>query len=317
MHDESDHIIVSDAEEGSRLDKILAERFQELKSRSYFQYLIEENKVFVNGKPAKKRFLPRAGDEIDIHFICSPEILLGAEPIPLDIIYEDEAIIVVNKPSGMVVHPAAGNWTGTFVNALLHHCQEIKKLSHFNASSHLRPGIVHRLDKETTGLLLAAKSDEAQRRLVEQFSKRQVIKEYRAICVGNPGNLTINKPIGRHPTQRKLMTVLTLGGGKEAISICKTLAYNSELSYVNIELITGRTHQIRVHLKDHKTPVLGDPTYGSDKANSSHQVDRQMLHARYLKIEHPLTGKMIEFQAPLPIEMEKILLKEKLFAPPI
>ncbi|MBA2726857.1 MAG: RluA family pseudouridine synthase [Parachlamydiaceae bacterium] len=312
MQEEIDCIIISETEAGQRLDKILADRFKELKSRTYFQYLIEEQKVLVNGEQVKKRFKPEFGDEVEVHFILTPEITLQAENIPLDIIYEDDSIILINKPAGMVVHPAAGNWTGTFVNALLYHCQEIEKLSRSaNSTGNLRPGIVHRLDKETTGLLLAAKTEEAQRKLVELFSNRKIIKEYRAICVGKPGDITIDQPIGRHPVQRKMMTVLP-HGGKKAISICKTLNYNSELSFVNIVLVTGRTHQIRVHLKHLNTPVLGDIIYGSERANSTFNVNRQMLHAHYLQFEHPTTGKLLEFYAPLPQEMEQILVRGKL-----
>jgi 23S rRNA pseudouridine1911/1915/1917 synthase len=311
--EETDCIIISDAEEGQRLDKILAERFKELRSRTYFQYLIEEQKVLVNGEKVKKRYKPELGDEVEVNFILTPEITLEAENIPLDIIYEDDDIIVINKPAGMVVHPATGNWSGTFVNALLYHCQEIEKLARGpNDASNLRPGIVHRLDKDTTGLLLAAKTEEAQRKLVDLFLNRKIVKEYRAVCVGKPGDITIDQPIGRHPVNRKMMTVLTQGGGKNAVSICKTLKYNNELSLVNVVLVTGRTHQIRVHLKHCNTPVLGDTIYGSDRANSTFNVNRQMLHAHYLQFEHPITGKLLEFYAPLPQEMEQILVRGKL-----
>lgn len=304
--DDSDLLIITEEEAGQRLDKILAMRFQEFKSRSYFQYLIEQQKVFLNGETVKKRALPKAGDQIEIQFICLPELSLTPEPIPLEIIFEDDAMLVVNKPAGMVVHPAVGNWSGTFVNALLYHCKGIESMLTFeeNKPSSVRPGIVHRLDKDTSGLLLAAKTPEAHEKLSKLFSSRKIYKEYLAICVGNPGNLTINRPIGRNPNCYKQMTVVQKGG-KEAITHCKTLAYNGKLSFVSIELQTGRTHQIRVHLQSQGAPVLGDPVYGNLKINQSYNLQTQMLHAHCLRLSHPLTQELLEFKAPLPPKMEE------------
>ncbi len=247
--EEQESLIITAEEGGERLDKILAGRFRDIKSRTYFQYLIEEGRVWVNGESVKKREKLAEGDEVLIHFILTPEIGLCPEPIPLDIVYEDDALLAINKPAGMVVHPAVGNWTGTFVNALLHHCQGLEQ------SEDLRPGIVHRLDKETTGLLIAAKTPLVQQRLIEQFSTRQVYKEYLAICLGNPGKQEIQAPIGRHPVNRKLMAVVP--NGRPAISRCETVAHRGTLSLVKIVLLTGRTHQIRVHLKHVGMAVLG------------------------------------------------------------
>lgn len=306
--EDPDIIIISDQEAGERLDKILAQRFQEIQSRTYFQTLIEEGRVLVNGEPVKKRLKPEAGDEVQIDFVATPEIGLYPENIPLDIVYEDDDILVINKPAGMVVHPAPGNWKGTFVNALLYHCLDLIQPAR-GPGSYPRPGIVHRLDKETTGLLVAAKSSLAHQRLIEMFSSRQVHKEYLAICIGNPGNREINAPIGRHPVHRKKMTVLE-EGGRNALSICKVLAHNDKLSLVNIVLATGRTHQIRVHMKHLNTPILGDSTYGNPQINIKYGAVRQMLHAHFLRFNHPITGKPLEFRADPPEDM--LLLMKKL-----
>lgn len=295
---DTDIIIISPEEEGERLDKILALRFQNVQSRTYFQYLIEEEKVLLNGIPIKKRVKPKAGDEVEIQFIITPEIGLDPEPIPLNIIYEDQDILVVNKPAGMVVHPAPGNWTGTFVNALLYHCKHLFP----SGSSELRPGIVHRLDKETSGLLVAAKNSLAHQKLIQMFSSRSVHKEYLAICVGNPGDVEINASIGRHPVHRKMMTVLK-EGGREAITFCRTLCHKGDLSLVNVRIATGRTHQIRVHMKHIGHPILGDSTYGSLQANKKYGAHRQMLHAKLLRFHHPVTGVPLEFQADVPEDM--------------
>lgn len=296
MNEENDCIIISEEDSGIRLDKILASAYSGIKSRTYFQMLIEEGRVLVNGSSVKKRILPKPGDEVQIHFILTPEIGLSPEPIPLDILYEDDAIIVVNKPAGLVIHPAVGNWTGTFVNALLYHCQQLPK------GESLRPGIVHRLDKETSGVLVAAKTPDAQAKLVTLFASRQVYKEYLAVCLGNPGNCELKGAIGRHPVHRKMMSVLD-AGGKPALTYCKTIGYNEKLSLVQIELATGRTHQIRVHMKHHGTPVLGDSLYGNEQANAKFGASRQMLHAKVLRFNHPISGVPLSFEAPVPEDM--------------
>ncbi|MBA3958682.1 MAG: RluA family pseudouridine synthase [Parachlamydiaceae bacterium] len=298
--EEGELLVVQDEEAGERLDKILARRFDGIKSRTYFQMLIEEGHVLLNGLSAKKRIKPTAGDEIQVNFVLTPEIGLSPEAIPLDIIFEDEHIIAINKPVGMVVHPAVGNWTGTFVNALLYHCQQLG-LS-LPESSPLRPGIVHRLDKDTSGLLLAAKTPLAHQRLVAMFSERKIHKEYLAVCLGNPGNLTISAPIGRHPVHRKLMSVVETG--KPAISHLKALEVKEKISLVRVILETGRTHQIRVHFKHRGTPILGDAVYGSESANREYGIHRQLLHAHRLQFMHPIHNTPVELTAPIPSDLK-------------
>lgn len=301
--EECDFIVISEEEAGQRLDKILAARYPGQHSRTYFQYLIEQGKVIVNGEVVKKRYLPHVGDEIQIYYILTPEIGLKPEAIPLDIIFEDTDLLVVNKPAGMVVHPAPGHFSGTFVHALLHHCQQLPEEA--GSTTFPRPGIVHRLDKETSGLLIAAKTSLAHKRLIEMFSSREIYKEYLAICVGNPGHQEIKTWIGRHPIHRQKMKVLD-EGGREAISICETLAYHLQLklSLVKIVLLTGRTHQIRVHMQHLQTPVLGDPVYGNVAVNKKCGVHRQLLHAFKLRFKHPITDQMLDFEAEWPEDMQ-------------
>lgn len=302
--DETDTIIITEEEAGERLDKVLTNRYRSLHSRTYFQNLLAEGRVLVNGVLLKKRETVKEGDEVEIAFLLTPELKITPENIPLDILYEDDAILVINKPVGMVVHPATGNWTGTFVNALLYHC------SLESPAGTIRPGIVHRLDKDTSGVLIAAKTPQAQQKLVEQFAARQVEKEYLAICCGNPGNITIDLPIGRHPVKRKVMAVRE-EGGRAAITHCKTLACDGKLSLVKVLIETGRTHQIRVHLKHQGTPVLGDALYGSETVNRRFGAVRQMLHAHKLGIIHPVTGKPMQFVAPIPEDMNRLTPKGK------
>lgn len=297
--EDQDTITINEEEAGERLDKILSNRFKEVKSRTYFQYLIEEKRVLLNGEPVKKRVKPKEGDEIQIFFILTPEMDLRPESIPLSIVYEDDDILVINKKPGMVVHPAPGHWSGTFVNALLFHCKSLEI-----SGQVFRPGIVHRLDKETSGLLVAAKTSQAQQKLIEMFANRQVYKEYIAVCVGNPGNREIRAPIGRHPVHRKMMCVLE-DGGRLAISICKTLFTDGKISIVKVVLETGRTHQIRVHMKHLASPILGDSIYGNAQVNKKYGVGRQMLHAQCLRFKHPISGKDLEFTASVPEDMKK------------
>jgi 23S rRNA pseudouridine1911/1915/1917 synthase len=312
--DSEDPFFVTELEAGERLDKLLALRFNQMNSRTYFQNLIEQECVLLNGAPAKKRIRPKAGDEIEVHFQLAPELELLPEPIPLDIVFEDEYLIVINKPAGMVVHPAVGNWRGTFVNALLYHCQEqFRTVSKPSASdpASLRPGIVHRLDKDTSGLLIGAKTSLTQQRLVAMFASRQIHKVYEAICVGHSGTIEIKAPIGRHPVHRKLMAVRELGG-KNAWTICRTLAFDGQLALVEFVLMTGRTHQIRVHMAHQGTPVLGDSTYGSSKANQKYGVGRHMLHAKTLRFTHPISGSLVHLEVPLPPDMSSLAKKIKL-----
>lgn len=292
-------LIVTEEEAGLRLDKFLAAHFPTY-SRSYFQYLIHEKLVLVNSEQVKKATKLEEGDEVEVEFALTPEISLIPEEIPLDILYEDEEMLAVNKPAGLVVHPAVGNWSGTFVNALLFHCK------HLDDSESLRPGIVHRLDKETSGVLLAAKNERMQAKLVELFASRQIYKEYLAICVGNPGDRVIEGNIGRHPVRRKEMTVLK-EKGKEARTKCEIIALNRQLSFVRLIPETGRTHQLRVHLKSVGKPILGDSLYGNASTNKKFGAQRQMLHASILRFTHPFTKEEIELKAPIPEDMEKFI----------
>jgi 23S rRNA pseudouridine1911/1915/1917 synthase len=333
-----------------RLDRLLVQTFPH-HSRTYFQYLIESGLVLVNGSPVKKRETVDLGDEIEVCFELTPELSLTPENIPLDILYEDNHLIAINKPAGMVTHPAPGHPTGTFVNALLYHCKTLPNTSDasrkFVASgprqnlgvesikeggsihsiqppsliaqprefsrrstsnelsgsitSTLRPGIVHRLDKDTSGVLIAAKTTECHQKLVELFSTRAVTKHYTAICVGNPGDRVINEPIRRHPTRRQEMHVDP--AGKPATSICRVLKTEKELTWVDIQLITGRTHQIRVHLKHVGTPILGDPVYGRPSINEKYGIQRQLLHATTLSLVHPITSIPLHLVAPFPPDL--------------
>ncbi len=298
-------LIVGEGEE--RIDKMLTKRFPSY-SRSYFQKLIEDGCVLLNGEPLKKRHVPEEGDEIEVCFRASPESQLIAEKIPLDILFEDEHIIAINKPAGMVTHPAVGHWSGTFVNALLGHCKELAP-----GSDPLRPGIVHRLDKETTGVLVAAKTEIAHRKLIEQFSNRQMEKLYLVICHGKPANGMVTAPIGRHPVHRKEMAAIP--DGREAITEIQVAAFNDRMSLVLAKPRTGRTHQIRVHLKHINAPVMGDKVYGRKD-----DIERHLLHAYRLSFEHPITKMPMKLIAPIPDDMKGFMQKlcgESLCAPAI
>jgi len=286
-------------EEIDRLDKLLTKRFSSY-SRTYFQYLIDSESVLLNGKVIKKRARPSPGDHIEVTFLPTEEIDLSPEPIPLDVLFEDEHLICINKPAGMVVHPAPGHPKGTFVHALLHHCQGTAL-----PGKEYRPGIVHRLDKETSGILIAAKSVESHQKLINQFKGREVEKEYLAITIGHPEASKIHVPIGRHPIRRKEMTVLETGG-KEATTIITPIERGKYFSLVSARLITGRTHQIRVHLKHNQTPILGDSVYGSPKINEKYQVKRQLLHARRIQLSHPIKDQILNLSAPLPDDMKNL-----------
>lgn len=304
MQEDNDILFITDEEAGERLDKVLASRLSKAGSRTYFQYLINEGKVLLNGEPVKKRVKPKAGDEVEVEYILVPELSLEPEDLPLNIVYEDDDILVADKAPGMVVHPATGNWKGTFVNALLFHCKNLPGATEGNQA--LRPGIVHRLDKETSGLIIAAKTSQAQQKLIEMFADRRVYKEYLAICIGNPKEGTITAPMGRHPVNRKLMAVLE-EGGRPAITRFRSLSFDERLSLVSVVIETGRTHQIRVHMKHHGTPVLGDSVYGTPSVNSKLGIKRQMLHAYKLVFDHPLTGQRMEFTAEVPQDMQQAI----------
>lgn len=274
-----------------RLDSLLCQRFPKY-SRSYFQFLIKQGYVLINGKSVKKREKLQPGDAVEVAFQVTPEIDVTPEAIDLEVLYEDEHLIAINKPAGMVVHPAPGHYQGTFVNALLFHCKDI------GSDDPLRPGIVHRLDKDTSGVLIAAKTRQAHTGLIHLFAQRKIEKTYLAICIGTPKEGLIDAPIARHPYQRKKMTICTQG--KEAKTFCEVLAQNGVFSFVKLQLLTGRTHQLRVHLKHLGTPILGDEAYGKAPINKKFSTKRQLLHAYSIKFFHPITQQNISLLAPIP-----------------
>jgi 23S rRNA pseudouridine1911/1915/1917 synthase len=296
---ETDTIVVHSDDPKDRLDKLLSQRYPHY-SRTYFQTLIEKGAVLINKEKIKKRMVPRVGDEIQIYFELPEKIQLEPENIPLDILFEDDHIVVVNKPAGMVVHPGAGNYQHTFVHALLYHCKDL-----CNMDDPIRPGIVHRLDKDTSGVLIAAKTTTAHQNLIQTFSsKKNLTKLYLAITCGKAKKQTISHAIGRHPVKRKEMTVLQKGG-KEAITHINPLAHSLTHSFVLARPITGRTHQIRVHLKSVNNPILGDKVYGATKQNS--KIPRQLLHAYKLCLPHPIYKTPLEFLAPIPQDFKEVL----------
>lgn len=290
----SELVFIESEDEGQRLDVILAKKFPN--SRSYFQKLIEQNLVLLNGEPVKKRIKPQIGDELEVEFQLDTTPSLQAEDIPLTILFEDEDILVVNKPSQMVVHPAVGNWSGTLVNALLWRYQTLP-----NDAKGVRPGIVHRLDKETSGVLIVAKTPLAHQALVSAFATRKVKKTYYAITYGFPNKGVIETYIGRDPKERQKMAVVSTGG-KLAITEFETVQRDGLLSLVKVNLLTGRTHQIRVHMAHLGCPILGDSVYGLAKINRKYNIQRHLLHAYRLELMHPKFSNMLQFVAPLPQE---------------
>ena len=283
-----------------RLDLFLVRRLPDL-SRSYAQRLIADGQVTVDGTARKANYKLRGGEEIVCTMPPAEEIEICAEDIPLDILYEDADIIVVNKARGMVVHPAAGIYTGTLVNALLWHCHD---LSGINGA--LRPGIVHRLDKDTSGVMVAAKNDMAHHYLARQIRDKDARREYRAIVHGNivPRAGVITGDIGRHPTDRKKMAIVR-ENGKPATTHFEVLERFGNYTYVSCRLETGRTHQIRVHMTSIGHPLVGDPKYTAKK--NPFAIVGQALHSLSLSLTHPRTGTEMTFTAPLPADMEKIL----------
>ena len=276
-----------------RLDGFLAEVCQDI-SRSRLQKLVKDGLVTVNQKTAKPSQNLETGDQV-LLFVPQPqEIKVEAEPIPLDVIYEDEDVIVINKPRGMVVHPAPGNYNGTLVNALLAHCKDLSGIN-----GELRPGIVHRIDKETSGLIVAAKHDKAHQGLVEQWQTREVKRYYIALVHGNigePGG-TIDAPIGRHPKDRKKMAVVP-ATGRHAVTHYTVLERFGKYTLIQAKLDTGRTHQIRVHMSYLQHPVVGDIIYGP-KGKAAPQTG-QFLHSAKMEFRQPITNQTIQCEAPLP-----------------
>lgn len=287
---------------GCRLDKGLALLAPEL-SRSQIQTLAEKGSILKNGAAAGKKDTLREGDSIIITLPDPVPTGTQAENIPLEIIYEDDDLLVVNKPKGMVVHPAAGNYTGTLVNALLYHCGD--SLSGINGE--LRPGIVHRIDRDTSGLIIAAKNDFAHVKLAEQLQDHTLARTYRCIVTGNlrEDTGTVNAPIGRCPADRKKMAVVA--GGRNAVTHWTVLERYPGVNYVECRLETGRTHQIRVHMAYIGHPILGDTVYGNKKPVPG--LQGQCLHAVGLKFIHPRTGELVELTCGLPEEFEKQLKK--------
>ena len=291
-------MIIDETKSGQRIDKFLVDNTEY--TRSKIQKMIEENCILVNNKSVKASYLLKENDKIEIKdYEESTDIL--PENIPLDIYYEDEDLIVVNKPSGMVVHPAPGNYTGTLVNALMYHTNN---LSTVNTS--IRPGIVHRIDADTSGLLLVAKNDKTHNILAEAIQKKEVVREYIALVEGiiKEDTATIDAPIGRDVHNRKKMCV-TSDNSKEAITHIRVLERYNDATLIRCKLETGRTHQIRVHLSYIGHPIVNDPVYGKRKL-----IDPkfgQMLHAEKLGFVHPITKEYMEFTSPLPEEFTRIL----------
>ena len=286
-----------------RIDRYLADQCPE-HSRSYIQKLLKEEQVLVNGRVIKANYKTQSGDYIEFH-IPDPEVLgILPENIPLDILYEDDDILVVNKPKGMVVHPAPGHYSHTLVNAVLYHCGE--NLSGINGV--IRPGIVHRIDMNTTGSLLICKNDKAHQILAEQLKEHSITRKYHAIVHGNlkEDTGTVNAPIGRHPTDRKKMSTKA-PNGRHAVTHYRVLERFGNFTYIECQLETGRTHQIRVHMSSIGHPILGDEIYGPAKC--PYKLQGQTLHAKILGITHPSTGEYIEFDAPLPDYFKDLLNK--------
>jgi 23S rRNA pseudouridine1911/1915/1917 synthase len=311
---------------GLRLDKALALR-SEIETRSRASYLIEEGLVSVNGRIGKASLLLKAGDQIEIQLPEPVPTELIPYDFPLDILFEDEHLIVINKPSGLVVHPAAGHAQDTMVNALLHHTKDLSM-----KFGEQRPGIVHRLDKETSGLLVVAKNDQAHEKLTQQFKERSIHRIYYAVCIGapKPAKGSVQSYLARHPTDRKRYASL-LGSdrkvqstklpepsfGKWAVTHYDLLKTNSGLSYCKLKLETGRTHQIRVHLSEKGSPIAGDLLYGADKKTKSIEskkvqseikdLNRFLLHAAELGFTHPVTGKELMFTQEWPEDILALL----------
>jgi 23S rRNA pseudouridine1911/1915/1917 synthase len=295
-------LTISEEMNGTRLDLVLSVALEEF-SRSFIQKLFERERIEVNGKVCKeKKYKAVTGDVVVID-IPEPE-KVGVEPenIPLEVVYEDDDLLVVNKPAGMVVHPAPGNSSGTLVNALMHHCGD--NLSSINGV--IRPGIVHRIDKDTSGLLMVAKNDKAHSSLSQQLSEHSITRRYKTIVYNNikEEEGTINQPIGRDPKNR-LRNAVTDQNSRHAVTHYRVLERFGKFTFVEAELETGRTHQIRVHMSFIKHPLLGDELYGPVKNKQG--AKRQMLHAGILGFVHPSTGEYMEFESPLPEDFQKVL----------
>eukprot|EP01031_Cornospumella_fuschlensis_P030561 gene30561-36934_t len=350
IHAQVEHVVQT-VDEKTRLDVFLSSIYKD-HSRSFFASLCDKDSVVVNNKPQPKSYKVSKGDKILFNFEEKATTSVEPENIPLDILYEDEHMIAVNKPNGMVVHPAVGSPNGTFVNALLYHIGEQaaaalkttppavpslpidpspdspSEYSDYDSDDEslldlvetveptpysamsLRPGIVHRLDKGTTGVLLAAKHPVMVDKLSHLFASRKIVKTYLAICVGHPGDATIAENIGRGSKNRQIMCIYDGPPGKPAVTHTRTLCFDGQLSVVLVRIETGRTHQIRVHLKHKHTPILGDAVYGSTAWNKrflKHGVSRPLLHAYQTAFTHPITGESRILQAPLPEDIRSLV----------
>ncbi|MGB2630215.1 MAG: RluA family pseudouridine synthase [Candidatus Omnitrophota bacterium] len=293
--------VVSPEESGKRIDKCIALELGEAYSRTYVKFLMDRGLVLVNGKTVKPHYTAKGGDEVSLEIVPQEKGgILAAENIPLNVIYEDESIIVVNKSPGMVVHPGAGNRTGTLANALLHHCGKLA-----DTGDSLRPGIVHRLDKDTSGVIVVAKNEFARRSLSKQFQQRAMKKKYLALVKGlvELDNGVVEAPVARHPVDRKKMDIEYVKGRK-ARTVYHVIRRYKDFTLLELEPETGRTHQIRVHMKHLGHPVLGDRTYGRAGV-----IERHALHAEMLGFTHPDTGKYVEFHAPMPRDMQEVIAK--------
>lgn len=301
MTDSSSNPDQNETQGEQRLDKYLVALHPQF-SRTYFQELIQDGLVLVNGQAVKKHHLVKASDEVEVEFRIDPALDLEPANIALDILYEDEALIVINKQAGLVVHPAPGNYTHTLVNALLYHTQIERD------EKDIRPGIVHRLDKDTSGVLVVAKTRQVHGKLVEAFSSRKVGKRYVALCAAKPSQTKLEWAIQRHPRNRKKM--MASSEGKPALTEVLSAEAVGPFWLLELALHTGRTHQIRVHLEKANAPILGDPVYGSESLNRKWKLQRQLLHAKHLSFDHPLTGERLNFEAPLPEDFKQFLEKQ-------
>jgi 23S rRNA pseudouridine1911/1915/1917 synthase len=301
---------IDQAHADSRLDAYLASQILHW-SRARLQRLIDNEDVLVNGKSAKPSYRLRVGDEIEVELSSAPTESFTPENIPLDVVYEDDALVVVNKPAGLVVHPAAGIHSGTLANALAYHFQNLP-----SATGTARPGIVHRLDRDTSGLMVVAKTESSMENLADQFRDRTVFKSYLALVHGHLESESglIDQPLARDPSNRTRMAVVR--GGRNSVSLYKVRRRYQRFTLVDVELKTGRTHQIRVHLAWLRHPVVGDETYGGGRDNTIQDAQRRahvrslgrhFLHAEELAFDHPKTGERLKFKAPLPSELSGLL----------
>lgn len=294
----SEQYNVTEKDQSTRIDKLLTEVIEEV-SRSQIQGWLKDDVILVDGKAVKSNYKVQEGETITWH-VPDPEPMdILPEDMNLDIVYEDSDVIVVNKPSGMVIHPAAGHYSGTLVNGLLHHCTDLSGINGVE-----RPGIVHRIDKDTSGLLMVAKNDKAHRSLADQLSKKTVERKYEAVVHGEISHEygTIDAPIGRDTKDRQKMTVVD--GGRDAVTHFRVIRLFNDFTHVECKLETGRTHQIRVHMRYISHPLAGDPKYGPRKTLD---LNGQALHAKVLGFEHPSTGEWMHFEVDPPREFTDVL----------